>query len=150
MYRILAIAAVLLTLVLVGCSENPAEPKVQNTNFEVVELLTLGYDSTNSENVKGLHEPTALGTTYAFGVIPWHDNIEGDEDWMAVFYLPYNPGSVYFYGRTRFGYWQNFGPPLSQLHDARWTAQGFRVMIFMGDKVTLACGSAPGSYRLQY
>ncbi|MEK7570521.1 MAG: hypothetical protein AAB515_03740 [Patescibacteria group bacterium] len=157
MKRILATAAVLLVMGLVGCNTSPVQPTSAGTTNQsdslagmVTEPIVLGVVDTVGHQERPRPEATVLGATHAYGVIPWHDNIEGDDDWMAVFYLPYNPGTVYFYGRLRTGQWQPFGYPLVKLHDARWTSSGFRIMIFMGTKIPAACTSSPSSYRLQY
>ena len=153
--------SMLLALGLVGCGEHSVSPEKSVDQIiseypDASQTINEGLSLLQNDNLltngkQPLPLVSAGGVTYAYGVLSWHDNIEGDEDWMAVFYLPYNPGTVAFYGRVHvIGVWQNFSPPWIRLYDVRWTAQGFRVMIFMGSKVTIPCGTSPGSYRLQY
>lgn len=157
MKRILTIAAVLLALVLVGCNTTPVQPSLADNSDQsdsIVGILTEPIQLAVADTVAGTDRPqpeaAALGATYAYGVIPWHDNIEGDDDWMIVFYLPYNPGTIRFFGRNWGGIWNQYSYPWVKIHDARWTSQGFRVMIFTGNKVVGLCSSNPSHYLLQY
>ena len=157
MQRILTIAAVLLALVLVGCNSTPVQPSLTDTSNQpdsltgvITEPIQLGDVATDSGSVRPQLAPAALGGTYAYGVIPWHDNIEGDDDWMIVFYLPNNPGTVKFFGQNLGGIWNQYTYPWVKIYDARWTSQGFRVMIFTGKKVVWLCSTSPSHYLLQY
>ena len=115
---------------------------------KIIDGLTLKTDKGNKDknqetSVAGLH------ATYAYGVISWYDRNSGDNDWMVIFYLPYNPGTVNFEGLTYMYFWTNFNSWV-QIYDARWTSGGFRVMILMGNKVRYLCGTSPSRYRLVY
>ena len=93
---------------------------------------------------------TALGgVTYAYGLTTVYDAIEHDYDWLVVFYLPYNPGTAYFQGSAWWG-WQTYSGSWAQVYEAKWTAQGFRIKILIGRRVTSVCGTTAGDYRLAY
>ncbi len=144
MQRILVIAAVLLAMGLVGCSSDPTGPNTQEPKEGLEEHLILGADQIDSG--KDTRIEAALGATYASSLqqIGW-------SDWIATFYLPYNPGVVTFQGHLiSGGQWQTFSGSWAQIWDARYTSSGFRVQILMGARVFFPCGPTTSRYRLLY
>jgi hypothetical protein len=146
MYRILTTVAVLLTMVLVGCSSEPMGPDKKET-LTTPESLTLSGDSTSSERSQGnIPNATSGNITYASEL-----RLIGWSDWIVTFYLPYNPGIVTFQGHfISGGQWQTFSGSWAQIWDARYTANGFRVQILMGARVFYPCGPQTSRYRLLY
>lgn len=146
MYRRLILTGMMLVIIamLSGCSQKdvPVSSTLQN------ESLALSTDSV-SAGERPQAPITAAGSTYAYGLIQVYDANHGDYDWLAVFYLPYNPGSATFQGRAPWG-WQTYSGSWAQVYEAVWTSRGFRVKILIGSKVTLACGTSAGNYRLLY
>lgn len=153
MYRILTIAAVLLTVVLVGCNSSPVEPSLaadavplsDSLAGVITEPIVLAVDTVSSQD-RTRSETAALGATYASSL-----QLRGWSDWIATFYLPYNPGVVTFQGRLiSGGQWQTFSGSWAQIWDARYTPYGFRVQILMGARVFYLCGPTTDRYRLLY
>jgi hypothetical protein len=151
MKRILTIAAVLLATVLVGCNTSPVQPFSADTTQSdslacaITEPIVLAVDTISNEG-RPQSETAALSATYASSLqqIGW-------SDWIATFYLPYNPGTVTFQGRLiSGGQWQTFSGWWAQIWDARYTPYGFRVQILMGARVFGICGPTTGRYRLLY
>lgn len=131
------------------------DANIQNGEYpdkheKIIDGFTLKADKRDKD--KGTNQETSVAgsrATYAYGVIPWYDRNSGDNDWMVIFYLPYNPGIANFEGLTYMWIWTNFNSWV-QIYDARWTSGGFRVMILMGNKVRYLCGTSPSRYRLVY
>lgn len=153
MKRKLTIAAVLLAVVLVGCNTSPVQTSMSDSSSQsdsTVGILTEPIQLVVADTVAGTDRPrpevTALSATYASSLqqIGW-------SDWIATFYLPYNPGTVTFQGHLiSGGQWQTFFGWWAQIWDARYTPYGFRVQILMGARVFGICGPTTSRYRLLY